>query len=101
MAKILKAFPKFNKSQLEILRERFKELSFTDQRIMDAVNHVIDTYEGWDKLPNIANFVQYDKYKHLLTYNDVLNRVQSGEKMSTFKMYEGNKNYWYQEVRCL
>ena len=55
------AFPKMDKVKLKLLRQRFTENGFNDQRVIDAVNNVIDTYEGWDKMPNIANFIQYDK----------------------------------------
>ena len=69
-AMVLKAFPKFDKNQLSVLKARFKANKFTDQRIIDAVNNVIDTYEGWDKLPNIANFIQFDR--HCITYNQAI-----------------------------
>ena len=80
MARILKAFPKFDKNQLEILKERFKELKFTDKRILDAVNNVIDTYQGWDKLPNLANFLQFDKTERLYTHNELLEKLNAGNK---------------------
>ncbi|NTU49547.1 MAG: hypothetical protein HGA87_01390 [Desulfobulbaceae bacterium] len=60
-AKLLKAFPGWSREQNEILMERFAENNFTDERMMDAVNSVIDTYQGYGKLPNIANFIQFDK----------------------------------------
>ena len=60
-AKILQAFPKMPIEMFNILKDRFKANGFTDQRLRDAVGNVIDTYEGWDKLPNIANFILFDK----------------------------------------
>ena len=70
-AKIVKAFPGWSEDQTEILKDRFAENGFTDQRMMDAVNHVIDTYEGYGKIPNIANFVQYDKRYQVYTYSQI------------------------------
>jgi hypothetical protein len=54
-------FPKIPLPMLDELKNAFADNNFTDERIKDAVDYVRDTYEGWDKLPNIANFIQYDK----------------------------------------
>ena len=70
-ARIKKAFPKMFEGQVSLLMEMFPENNFTDNRMRDAVNHVICTYEGWDKLPNIANFIQYDKKIKIYTYKEV------------------------------
>lgn len=69
-ARIAQVFPKFPKGMMNVLRERFIENNFTDSRLKAAVNHVIDTYEGWDKLPNIANFISYDKKVKIYTYDE-------------------------------
>lgn len=60
----------------DLLKERFKENGFTNERLRDAINHVIDTYEGWDKLPNIANFIQYDKKVKIYTYKELLDKYR-------------------------
>ena len=70
-ARIKKAFPKMFEGQVSLLMEMFPENNFTDNRMRDAVNHVICTYEGWDKLPNIANFIQYDKKIKIYTYKEI------------------------------
>jgi len=70
--RVLNMFPKFPQPMLDELKNAFADNGFTDERMKDAVNHVRDTYEGWDKLPNIANFVQYDKKIKILTYNELL-----------------------------
>ncbi|UZJ42197.1 hypothetical protein OO006_04275 [Prosthecochloris sp. SCSIO W1101] len=44
---------------------------FSGQRAEDAVNHVIDSYEGWDKLPNVANFISFDRRVDVLTYKEL------------------------------
>ena len=60
-ARILKAFPKMPRTTLDTLKDRFIANNFNDARLIAAVDYVIDNYEGWDKLPNIANFIRYDK----------------------------------------
>ena len=67
LAHVARAFPAMSKEALDILRERFIENNFTDQRAMDAVNHVIDSYQGYGACPNIANFIAYDK--RIITYS--------------------------------
>lgn len=65
------AFPKMDKAFHNILKERFKANNFNDERMLDSIAHVIDTYEGWDKMPNVANFIQYDKKAKIYTYTEV------------------------------
>lgn len=70
-ARVIRMFPKFPKPMLDELKEAFIDNNFTDERVKHAVNHVRDSYEGWDKLPNIANFVQYDKKVKIYTHGEV------------------------------
>ena len=60
-AKILQAFPKMPMPTFNLLKDRFVENKFTDERLRDSVNYVIDNYQGFDKTPNIADFIIYDK----------------------------------------
>jgi hypothetical protein len=78
-ARIMKAFPGWSREQTEILMDRFAENGFTDQRMMDAANHVIDTYEGYGRVPNIANFIQFDKQYRLFTIQQKNAAVHRGE----------------------
>ncbi len=71
-ARILQAFPKMPIEMFNLLKDRFKENNFTDERLKDSVSHVIDTYQGWDKLPNIANFIQFDKKIKIYTNQELL-----------------------------
>lgn len=68
---LVNAFPGWTVEQTAILKDRFAENGFTDQRMIDAVNHVIDTYEGYGRIPNIANFIQYDQRVKILTYAEI------------------------------
>jgi len=70
-AKILQAFPKMPVQMFNLLKERFKDNKFTDARLKDSVNNVIDSYEGFDKIPNIANFISFDKKVKIYTHSQV------------------------------
>ena len=72
IAKITASFPKFSDAQLNILRDRIKANGFTDKRFEDAVNYVIDTYEGWDKTPNLADFISFDKKFKVFTWKEAI-----------------------------
>jgi len=60
---------------IEELKNAFADNGFTDERMKDAVNHVRDTYEGWDKLPNIANFILFDKKVKVYEYRELTKLV--------------------------
>lgn len=81
--KIMKAFPKFA-GTISILKERLKANGFTDERLKAAVDHVIDTYTGFGKEPNIADFIQYDKKVKVYTYNEIIAMEGSGDKFARF-----------------
>lgn len=66
--KILVAFPKIEPQMILLLRDRFKANGFDDKRMTDSINHVIDTYSCWDKLPAIADFVSFDIKVKIYTY---------------------------------
>ena len=73
----MQAFPKMPDATFNLLKDRFKENNFTDERLRDSINNVIDTYQGWDKIPNIANFIQYDKKIKIYTYKE---SIEYGQK---------------------
>lgn len=73
---ILVAFPKIEPQMISLLRKRFKANGFNDQRMNDAIDHVIDHYTGFDKLPAIADFISYDrKIKHY-SYEDLMSKYK-------------------------
>lgn len=79
----MKVFPKFA-GTISILKERLKANGFNDERLKAAVNHVIDTYTGFGKEPNIADFIQYDKKVKVYTYNEIIAMEGSGDKFARF-----------------
>lgn len=69
--KIKAAFPNLPAGFYDILSERIKENKFTDERLIDAVNNVIDNFVY--PSPTIANFVGYDKKIRLYSYWEMIN----------------------------
>lgn len=82
--RIAKAFPQLHEGFYEILNQRLRENQFTDKRLVDAVNHVIDTCQY--PTPTTANFISYDKCVEVLTHNDLLKQLSDDRKV--FDRYE-------------
>ena len=81
IGKIKRVFPKFSKSALLVLQDRFADNKFTDQRMMDSVNHVIDSYTSWAREPNIGDFISFDRKIRIWNYKEVLEKYESPESM--------------------
>lgn len=64
--KIKDAFPELPASWFDVFNERVKANRFTDQRLRDAVNHVIDNFT-YGRIPNVGHFISYDRLIDLLT----------------------------------
>ncbi|MEE9905536.1 MAG: hypothetical protein K4305_08960 [Chlorobium sp.] len=77
--RLLQAFPKMTDGVSRIILERLADNGFTCCRAIDAVNHVIDTYEGWDKCPNVANFVGFNRRVKTLSYAELNHKHDKGE----------------------
>jgi len=58
MAKIKDAFPTLQKGFYDLLCQRLKANEFSDEKLSEAVNHVIDNCNYPN--PTIANFINYD-----------------------------------------
>jgi hypothetical protein len=69
VSKIKKAFPTLPTGFYDILSDRIKDKGFCDERLTDAVNHVIDNCPY--PTPTIANFISYDKTVKFKTWNDM------------------------------
>jgi hypothetical protein len=83
IARVGKAFPGWSEEQASILKDRFADNEFTDKRMMDAVNHVIDNYDGYSKIPNIANFIRFDKQIKIYTYQQLCTAHDKGELVTS------------------
>ena len=84
VARIKVAFPDLNKEFYQLLKERIMEKGFSDQRLTDAVNHVIDTCLY--PTPTLANFLSFDKRVKLITYQELCTLIGKGE--ATMDAYE-------------
>ena len=73
MRKLQSAFPKQNKEFFNVLAERLIANGFTDERLADAVNNVIDNFQY--KELNIADIVSFDKKIKLYTYSEACSMV--------------------------
>jgi hypothetical protein len=70
--KIKKAFPSLPEGFYEVFSNRLKENGFNDDRLRDAVNHVIDTCPY--PTPTIANFISFDQKIEINTYEAMLKK---------------------------
>lgn len=99
--KIRKCFPDLDPGFFDIFSDRLKENNFSDERLKDSINHVIDNCI-YPK-PTIAQFISYDKKIKLYTYNQVLqmNQEFSGKAFNYYKavkVQEGQKTPVYVHV---
>ena len=113
LAKVMIIFPKFPEGMLGELRESFADNNFNDERMIAAVKHVRDSYQGWDKLPNIANFVSFDYRikihtylelcdlvgRHLITFDDMERAVFKGKRCYIAKSDYNNYKHLFEVER--
>ena len=64
------AFPELSESFFDMFFDRIKANNFSDARLKDAVNHVIDTCV-YPK-PAIANFILFDKKIKLVKHQQIV-----------------------------
>jgi len=82
MEKIKHAFPSLQKEFYDVLCDRLKEHEFSDERLLKAVNHVIDTCIY--PIPVIANFIIFDK--------EEMQKQKNKENMNIIKnIYNGKR----------
>ena len=67
--RILQAFPALPNSFADLLIERVKDKGFSDSRLRDAVNNVIDNCPY--PTPTMANFLGFDKRVRVYNYNEI------------------------------
>lgn len=91
IALIKKSFPSLPIGFYDVLTERLKNLNFSDQRLKDAVNHVIDTCVY--PTPTIASFISFDKTFKIYNYSEYLEMVNEGVGGDSYKPIKlfGNK----------
>ncbi len=70
---IQKSFPSLPIEFYEVLKDRIKASGFSDDRFIDAVNHVIDNCVY--PQPTVAQFVSFDKKIKLNTYEEMIKKT--------------------------
>ena len=78
MKKLKESFPGLHEGFFIVLSDRLKEKGFTDLRLMDSINNLIDTCPY--PTPSIANIISWDKQINLYTYDEMLKMNDNGMK---------------------
>lgn len=73
ISKIKKSFPSLPKDFYEILLDRIKIHGFSDERFLDAIDHVIDTCKF--PMPTIASFIDFDEKIKIINYEEMIEKV--------------------------
>lgn len=97
IALIKAAFPKLENLYFDILIEMLKDDNFVDDRLKDAVKHVIKTCVYPE--PTIANFLSYDKNIKVYDYNQYLKLVdelgmKTGDLYKSVRFQNAKKPAW-------
>lgn len=94
VARIKAAFPALPPEFYKLLIERVKDKGFSDQRLIDAVNNVIDTCQY--PTPTLANFLSFDRRVKLFDYREVVSLVTKQEaKFDDFSRIKMNGSVFY------
>ncbi len=83
VAKIKAAFPTLSPEFYLLFISRVKDKGFTDERLTDAVNHVIDNCQY--PTPTLANFLSFDKRIKVISYDELCDLV--GSQKASFNSY--------------
>jgi len=96
IVKIKKAFPSLPMDFYEVFDERINDNHFTDNRLKDAINSVIDNCIY--PVPTIANFISFDKRIKVFNYDEMLKKCnENGDTWDNYKavLLPGNvKRVW-------
>lgn len=88
------AFPNIQKEFYDLLIERAKEKGFSDDRLTDAVNNLIDTFKY--PQPRVADIISWDKRVELMSYNEMMDLYwASGGNWKGYVKQIINKRVYY------
>lgn len=82
--KLKKSFPALGKDFFDVFSERIKNNDFTDKRLVDAINNVIDNCIY--PTPTIAQFISFNNNVKLYTYDQVC--VINDDSHNAFEKYK-------------
>ena len=86
-AKITAVFKGVDQPFLNVLKEYFFKNNFTNERMIDAVDHVIGNCQY--PTPTVAQFISFDKKVKLFDYNQACDYVSR---------YGGDFTKWFESV---
>lgn len=93
MNKLKVSFPKMSSEFFNVLAERIVANGFTNERLKDAVNHVLDNFQY--KELTISDIVKFDKRVKLYTYNEVCVLVTKNQaSFEDFEVKRINGSYF-------
>ena len=80
--KVKDAFPDLPAGFYSVFSERIVNEQFTDRRLIDAVNHVVDTciYPR----PTVAQFISWDRRFQMFTWDQMLKKFEDSGMGSKF-----------------
>lgn len=94
IAKVKAAFPALAPDFYKVLIERLQEKGFSDERLTDAVNNVIDNCQY--PTPTLANFLSFDRRVKVLDYNQLVNLVTSQQaSFDDFVRIKMHERFYY------
>ena len=89
IAKIKAAFPSLSTDFYNLFMDRVKEKGFSNKRLIDSVNNVIDNCQY--PTPTLANFLQFDKRIKAISYDDLCTLAMRNEaKFENYHRYSIN-----------
>jgi hypothetical protein len=93
--KIKQSFPGLPAGFYDVFSDRIKANGFTDQRLIDAVTHVIDNCIY--PTPTIAQFISFDKNIKLYSYDQILkkNNELSGKAFEYYRPVKIEENQYH------
>ena len=94
VAKIKAAFPALKPEYFSLFIDRLKDRGFSDQRLIDSVNNVIDNCQY--PTPTLANFLSFDKRAKIYNYQEMCNVVSSNHLKPDYfsKIRINGKLFW-------
>jgi hypothetical protein len=90
VAVIKKSFPSLPISFYDILIDRIQANHFSNTRLIDAVNHVIDNCHY--PTPTIADFISFDQKYKVFSYDEMLKKLdEMGGDRKIWDLYKSVK----------
>lgn len=94
--KLIAAFPEMTSDFIILLVDRLTENNFTEQRVKDAINNIIDTNPY--KRPAIADIISFDRKVKTYSYNEMVAMCNQYRTSEDFKIVElGGKKRWIEK----